>query len=86
MWCVKKISSKMEVTPPKNCLNRFHCFHCFTLLTLLTQWHMPIYIATWLRLWLYGLWSKKRDGLHTLFTAMYTRASAVLKIGANRPI
>ena len=80
MWCVKKISSKMEVTPPQKLLK------LLPLLTLLTKWHMPIYIATWLRLWLYGLWSKKGDGLHTLFTAMCTRASAVLKIGANRPI
>ena len=77
MWCVKKISSKMEVTPPQKLLK------LLPLLTLLTKWHMPIYIATWLRLWLYGLWSKKGDGLHTRFTAMTTRASAVLKIGAN---
>ena len=48
---MKKISSKMEVAPPPKLLKLLSLLPLLTLLTLLTQWHMPTYIATWLRLW-----------------------------------
>ena len=41
----------MEVAPPPKLLKLLSLLPLLTLLTLLTQWHMPTYIATWLRLW-----------------------------------